>query len=53
LKEGQYVRRGTLLGEIGCDDLQAMFTNGDSRKPMAPATQEPGFCGVRWMRKRK
>ncbi len=23
VKEGQYVRRGTLLGEIGCDDLQA------------------------------
>src|SRR5882757_3378707 len=23
VKEGQYVKRGTLLGEIGCDDLQA------------------------------
>ena len=23
VKEGQFVKRGTLLGEIGCDDLQA------------------------------
>jgi HlyD family secretion protein len=25
VKEGQFVKRGTLLGEIGCDDLQASF----------------------------
>jgi HlyD family secretion protein len=25
VKEGQFVKRGTLLGEIGCDDLQAIL----------------------------
>jgi multidrug efflux pump subunit AcrA (membrane-fusion protein) len=28
VKEGQFVKRGTLLGEIGCDELQASLQTG-------------------------
>jgi len=45
VKEGQYVRRGTLLGRIA-----AMIAGEFQRrqpKPMAPARQEPGSAGAR------
>src|SRR5258705_9529505 len=35
VKEGQFVKRGTLLGEIGCDDLQASLQNATTQADWA------------------
>jgi len=53
VKEGQYVKRGTLLGEIGCDDLQANLQTATAEADSARQARTRNFAGARVMKKRK
>jgi multidrug resistance efflux pump len=47
VKEGQFVRRGTLLGEIACDDLQASLQTATAEADGARQTRTRLLRGAR------
>src|SRR5216683_3167800 len=47
VKEGQFVKRGTLLGEIGCDDLQASLQTAAAEADGARQTRARLLRGAR------
>ena len=47
VKEGQFVKRGTLLGEIGCDDLQASLQTAIAEADGARQTRTRILRGAR------
>src|SRR5258708_15123678 len=47
VKEGQYVKRGTLLGEIGCDDLQASLQTATAEADDARQARTRTLPGAR------
>src|SRR6202047_4308623 len=47
VKEGQFVKRGTLLGEIGCDELQASLQTAIAEADSARQTRARLLRGAR------
>src|SRR6266481_5506857 len=47
VKEGQFVKRGTLLGEIGCDELQASLQTAIAEADSARQTRTRILRGAR------
>src|SRR5258706_12448106 len=52
VKEDQFVRRGTLLGEIACDDLQGVLQNREAKADGARQTRTRLLRGARDEEKR-